>query len=550
MSRPPSTAHGVTRRVFLRTTAAGGALAVSGPMACVPAPAETATQPAGDFPLEEVTLEALQGAMTSGEWTAAALVDAYLERIDAVNLEGPALRAIIEVNPEARDIAAALDRERGDTGPRGPLHGVPVVLKDNIDTADAMTTTAGSLALEGWRPPRDAGVAERLRAAGAVLIAKANLSEWANFRSTRSSSGWSARGGQCRNPYVLDRNPCGSSSGSGVAVSANLTALAIGTETDGSIVCPSSATGVVGIKPTVGLLSRAGIIPISHTQDTPGPIARTVHDAAVLLGVLAGTDPRDPATAEADRRGLSDYTPFLDPAGAGGRRIGVARRLFGFHDAVDAIMASALEALREAGAVLVDPVDLRAGAGASAALGAAETDVLLYEFKADLDAYLGARPPSAEVRSLADLIGFNERNAAVEMPYFGQERLLAAEAKGPLSEPAYLAAVATARDLSREAGIDRVMDQYRLDALLAPTGGPAWTTDLVNGDHFGGGSSAYPAVAGYPNVSVPAGEVHGLPVGLSFFGRAWSEPTLIGIAYAFEQATGARLVPRFRPTVV
>ena len=543
---------GVTRRTFLRSSAVGGALVVASPSACAAEPASTAAQPSvpGDgFPLEETSIADLQSGMTSGEWTARGIVDAYLDRIEALNLVGPALRAILDVNPDAREQADALDRERQASGPRGPLHGVPVVLKDNIDTADQMTTTAGSLALEGWRAPEDAGVAARLRAAGAVLLAKANLSEWANFRSTRSSSGWSGRGGQCRNPYVLDRNPCGSSSGSGVAVSANLTTVAIGTETDGSIVCPASANGIVGIKPTVGLVSRAGIIPISHTQDTAGPMARTVRDAAVLLGMLAGTDPRDPATAEADVRGLVDYTPFLDPGGLRGMRVGVARRFLGFHEAVDAVVEMAIAALREGGAEIVDPVDLRPGGRAAGTLGASETEVLLYEFKADLNAYLAARPPDAGVRSLADLIAFNERHAADEMPYFGQERLVQAEAKGPLSDPGYLAALAAARRLSRDDGIDRTMDQDRLDAIIAPTGGPAWTTDLVNGDHFGGGSSGYPAAAGYPNISVPAGEVHGLPVGLSFFGRAWSEPTLIQIAYAFEQATAVRQVPRMRPTL-
>ncbi len=493
--------------------------------------------------------------MTSGEWTARSITEAYLTRIEQLNLQGPSLRAVIETNPDALVIADELDRERRAQGARGPLHGVPIVLKDNIDTGDRMTTTAGSLALSGWVPPQDSAVAARLRAAGAVLLAKANLSEWANFRSTRSSSGWSGRGGQCRNPYVLDRNPCGSSSGSGVAVSANLAAVAIGTETDGSIVCPSSASGIVGIKPTVGLVSRAGVIPISHTQDTAGPMARTVRDAAMVLGAMAGVDPRDPATAESEMRGLTDYTPFLEANGLGGVRVGVARRFLGFHDGVDQIVEQAIAALRAAGAVIVDPVDLRPSGRPAAgdvvtSMGAAETEVLLYEFKADLNAYLAERGPDAEVRSLADLIAFNERNASDEMPYFGQERLLAAEEKGPLSEPRYLAALAAARRLSRADGIDRTMDDHELDAIIGPTGGPAWVTDLVNGDHFGGSSSGYPAVAGYPNITVPAGEVHGLPVGLSFFGRAWSEPTLIRIAFSFEQTTRARRVPRFLPTLV
>ncbi len=556
---PVNTRH-VTRRGFLRSSAAGGALAIAGPLACAPTEgpepdgegAAAPIAPVEDFPLEEITIDALQEAMESGEWTARSVTEAYLARIAQLNLEGPSLRAVIETNPDVLVMAAELDRQRQATGPRGPLHGVPIVLKDNIDTGDRMTTTAGSHALAGWVSPLDSGVAARLRRAGAVLLAKANLREWANFRSTRSSSGWSGRGGQCRNPYVLDRNPCGSSSGSGVAVSANLAAVAIGTETDGSIVCPSSANGVVGIKPTVGLVSRVGIIPISHTQDTAGPMARTVRDAALVLGVLAGTDPNDPATADSDRLGLTDYTPFLESDGLRGMRIGVARSFLGFHDAVDQVMESALEAMRAAGAVIVDPVDLRTSRpapGGFSNLGAAEAEVLLYEFKAGLNAYLAVRGPSAEVRSLADLIAFNERNADTEMPYFGQERLIEAESKGPLTDERYLAALAASSHLSRAEGIDRTMDAHRLDAIVGPTGGPAWVTDLVNGDHFGGSSSQYPAAAGYPSISVPAGNIHGLPVGVSFFGRAWSEPTLIRIAYGFEQTTQARLVPRFLPTL-
>lgn len=541
---------GITRRTFLRSSAAAGAMAGVGPLACSPPPAQATVQvQTGDFPLEELGVAALGTAMAAGEWTSRQVVDAYLQRIDQMNEAGPALRAIIEVNPEASAQADQLDRERRSGMIRGPLHGVPVVLKDNIDTADQMTTTAGSLALQGWLAPRDAGLVERLRAGGALILAKANLSEWANFRSTRSSSGWSGRGGQCRNPYVLDRNPCGSSSGSGVVVSANLSMLAVGTETDGSIVCPASANGVVGVKPTVGLVSRSGVIPISESQDTAGPMARTVADAAVLLGVLAGVDPRDPATEEAGDRGLADYTGFLDADGARGMRIGVARRFLGFHEEVDRVVESAIAVLRDLGAVVVDPVDLGATGGSGMSLGAAETEVLLFEFKTGLNAYLSARPLEAEVRSLTELIAFNQRHADEEMPYFGQERLLEAEARGPQSDPRYLTALATARRLARDEGIDRTMDEHRLDAILGATGGPAWTTDLVNGDHFGGSSSVYPAVAGYPNISVPAGAVHGLPVGVSFFGRAWSEPLLIRIAYGFEQATRARRVPELRPSL-
>ena len=547
--------RGVSRRDFLRSSTIGGALTIAGPVACRPAlspesAAPVAEMTANEFAFEETTIAALQAGMTTGEWTARSITEAYLARIEQLNLQGPALRAVLEPNPDAVSVADALDRERRAQGPRGPLHGVPILLKDNIASADRMTTTCGSLALSGWVPPEDSGVAARLREAGAVLLGKANLSEWANFRSTRSSSGWSGRGGQCRNPYVLDRNPCGSSSGSAVAASANLVAVAIGTETDGSIVCPSSANGIVGIKPTVGLVSRAGVIPISRTQDTAGPMARTVRDAAIVLGAIAGVDPRDPATTDSETWGLSDYTPFLEADGLRDMRIGLARRFLGFHEAVDQVVEHAVEAMRAAGAVVVDPVDLRpsgrpAELGVMTNMGAAETEVLLYEFKADLNAYLARRGPDAEVRSLADLIAFNERHAADEMPYFGQERLLAAEAKGPLSDSTYLAALAATRRLSRAEGIDRTMDEHQLDAIIGPTGGPAWVTDLVNGDHFGGGSSGYAAVAGYPNITVPAGSVHGLPVGLSFFGRAWSEPTLIRIAYAFEQTTQARRVPRF-----
>ncbi len=550
--RPENSGDGLSRRDFLRVSGVAGALAVteSSGAGGIGAPAragQPASAGADDFPLAETTIADLQEGLASGEWTTRSLAEAYLSRIEQIDGRGPTLRSVLETNPDALAIADRLDRERGEGRLRGPLHGIPVLLKDNIDTADRMTTTAGSLALAGWVPPEDSGVAARLRQAGALLLGKTNLSEWANFRSTRSSSGWSGRGGQCRNPYVLDRNPCGSSSGSGAAVSANLAAAAIGTETDGSIVCPSTANGIVGIKPTVGLVSRAGVIPISHTQDTAGPMARTVRDAAVVLGVLAGPDPRDPATAASDTRGLADYTPFLDPAGLRDARIGVARQFLGFHAGVERVVEQAIDAMRAAGAVVVDPVVLGPGAGRS--LQMAETDVLFYEFKAGLNGYLARRGSGAEVRSLAELIAFNERNAETEMPYFGQERLIAAEAKGPLSEPAYLMALATARRLSRADGIDRTMDEHRLDAIVGPTGGPAWVTDLVNGDHFGGSSSAYPAAAGYPNITVPAGAVHGLPVGLSFFGRAWSEPTLVRIAYAFEQTTQARRAPRFRPTI-
>jgi amidase len=494
-------------------------------------------------PVEEATISDLQRRMAEGSLSAAALTQAYLERIRALDGEGPALRSVIETNPDAPAIAAALDQERKERGSRGPLHGIPVLLKDNVDTADRNTTTAGSLALAGSVPPRDAFVARRLRAAGAVLLGKANLSEWANIRSTRSTSGWSARGGQCRNPYALDRNPCGSSSGSAVAVSANLCALAVGTETDGSVVCPSSANGIVGIKPTLGLVSRQGIIPIAHSQDTAGPMARTVRDAAVLLGVLAGVDADDAATAESRGRAPVDDAAGLDRAALRGARIGVHRKAFGFHRDVDRVLEGALDVLKREGAVLVDPADVpHAGE-----YDETELEVLLYELKADLAAYFATRP-AAPMKTLADVIAFNEAHRAEEMPYFGQELFLRAEAKGPLTDKAYLDALATNRRLSRTEGIDAVMDQHRLDAIVAPTGGPAWLTDLVNGDHFGGGSSTAPAVAGYPNVSVPAGYVFGLPIGLSFFGRAWSDALVIRLAHAFEQATNVRRPPRFLPT--
>jgi amidase len=526
-----------TRRDFLRLGSMGGALALSRGGAPLASPAA--------FEFEEATLEDLQRRMAAGTLTARRLTAAYLSRIAALDGKGPALHHVIETSPDALKVAEALDAERRAKGARGPLHGIPILLKDNVGTADKMTTTAGSLALAGSIPPRDATVARKLREAGAVLLGKANLSEWANIRSNRSSSGWSARGGQAKNPYVLDRNPCGSSSGSAAAVAANLCALAIGTETDGSIVCPSSANGIVGIKPTLGLVSRAGIIPIAHSQDTAGPMARTVRDAAVLLGALVGVDDRDLATAEAASRGGSDYTRFLDADGLRGARIGVVRKSFGFNPRVDRLMEDALAEMVRRGAVLVDPADIpHAGE-----YDDSELEVLLFELKADLAAYLQALGPAAPVKTLADVIAFNEAHRAEEMPYFGQELFVKAEEKGPLTTPAYRDALEKNQRLSRAEGLDAVMDQHRLDALVAPTGGPAWTTDLVNGDHFSGGSSTAPAVAGYPNVNVPVGNIYGLPVGISFIGRAWSESTLLKLAFAFEQATHFRRPPRFLPTV-
>jgi len=495
------------------------------------------------FELEEVTVAELQRRMAAGELTSRRLVESYLGRIAAVDRRGPELCSVIEANPEAEAIADALDAERRAKGPRGPLHGIPVLVKDNIDTADRMTTTAGSLALSGSHPSVDAAVARRLRDAGAVILGKANLSEWANFRSSRSVSGWSGRGGQCRNPYALDRSPCGSSSGSGAAVSANLTALAVGTETDGSIVCPSSTCGVVGIKPTVGLVGRAGIIPISQTQDTAGPMARTVADAAALLTAMAGPDPGDRATADAAAH-ATDYARSLDADGLRGARLGVARNLAGFHPDTDKLFDEAVAELRRAGAEVIDPADVPN----LKKLGDPELEVMLFEFKAGLEAYLAALGPKAPIRTLADAIAFNERNREREMPYFGQELFLKAQEKGPLTTPAYREALEKCRTLSRKEGLDVVLDKHRLDAVVAPTGAPAWVIDPVSGDHFVGGSSTPAAVAGYPSLCVPMGFVFGLPVGLSFIGRAWSEAVLVRLAYAYEQRTRHRRPPRFLTT--
>ncbi len=496
------------------------------------------------FELDEVTIAELQQAMQQGQHTARSITEAYLTRIEQTDKQGPALRSILEVNPDALQIADELDRERRAKGPRGPLHGIPVLIKDNLDTADKMTNTAGSLALEGSHPPQDSTVAKKLREAGAVLLAKTNLSEWANIRSEHSSSGWSARGGQCRNPYALDRNPCGSSSGSGAATSANLGAASIGTETDGSIVCPSNSNGLAGLKPTVGLVSRAGIIPISHTQDGAGPMTRTVRDAAIVLSAIAGADSRDAATAASAGKSHADYTRFLDAKGLKGARIGVARQYFGFHRDVDKVMEEALAEMKRQGAELIDPVALTK----DSAVGDAELLILLYELKSDLNAYFASLGAKAPVKSLADVIEFNEKNKDREMPYFGQELFIKAQAKGPLTAKDYLDALKKCRTLSREKGIDATMTRHKLDAVVGPTGGPAWLTDLVNGDHFGGGVSTLPAVAGYPHITVPAGFIRGLPVGISFFGRAWSEPVLLKIAYSFEQATRHRRAPKFLPT--
>ena len=525
------------RRNFLQTTATTLAVAITKPASSFPPP------PA--FELDELTIAELQQGLQSGKYTSRSLVEKYSERIDDVDKRGPKLNSVIELNPDREEIAAALDRERKERGPRGPLHGIPILIKDNIDTRDKMMTTAGSLAMIGAKPSQDAFIVKKLRDAGAVILGKTNLSEWANFRSTKSSSGWSARGGQTKNPYALDRNPCGSSSGSGVAPSANLCAAAIGTETDGSIVCPSSANSLVGIKPTIGLVSRAGIIPIAHSQDTAGPMARTVADAAIILGALVGEDPRDKSTAQGRGKSYTDYTRFLDKNGLKGMRIGVARNYMGFNQTVDDLIQQSKDAMGRLGATLIDPADIPT----KGKFDDSEFEVLLYEFKADLNAYFESLGASTTIRSLKELIAFNESKRESEMPYFGQDIFEKAQAKGPLTDRKYLQALRKNHLLSRTQGIDFVMKKHRLDALIAPTGGPPWPTDWANGDHFTGGYSSASAVAGYPHITVPAGYVYGLPVGISFFGSAYSEPTLIKIAYAFEQATKARRPPKFLPTV-
>lgn len=531
---------GVTRRSLLKSAAVLPAMSAARVVAS--AQASLRSSNAKPFEFEETTISELQGRMKSGEVSSRSLTQAYLTRIEELDKAG--LNSVIELNPEAMAIAGSLDQERHEKRPRGPLHGIPVLIKDNIDTADRMLTTAGSLALMESRPARDSGVAQKLREAGAVILGKTNLSEWANIRSSHSTSGWSGRGGLTKNPYALDRNPCGSSSGSGAAASGNLCTVAVGTETDGSIVCPSSANGIVGIKPTLGLVSRAGIIPIAHSQDTAGPMARTVHDAAILLGALAGTDPRDAATAQADSKRQRDYTQFLDPNGLKGARIGVARKYFGFNDAVDQLMNNVVAEMKSAGAVIVDPADLES----YGKFDDTELLVLMYELKADLNSYLAERA-DPQVKTLADVIAFNDKNRSKEMPYFGQDLFLKAQEKGPLTDKAYTDALKANHSLSRQHGIDGVMDKFHLDALVAPTGGPAWMTDLPNGDHAAGGSSNAAAVAGYPNINVPAGFVFGLPVGISFFGRAWSEPTLLKIAYGFEHLTKVRKPPQFLETI-
>ena len=542
----------LSRREFVQYAAVTGLaapLSAAG-LAAEPAPAGRTPAPSyappPPFELEEVTILQLQDGLKSGKYTSRRLCTAYLARIQQIDGAGPTLRSVIETNPDALSLADAADADRKAGHVRGPLHGIPVLIKDNIATGDRMKTTAGSLALADAPAPRDSTVAKRLRDAGAIIIGKTNLSEWANFRSTHSVSGWSGRGGLCKNPYALDRNACGSSSGTGAAISANLAAVGVGSETDGSIVCPSGANSLVGIKPTLGLVSRRGIVPISHTQDTAGPMARTVADAAALLGVLAGVDPDDAATAAAGGHIEADYTKFLDPNGLKGARIGVARaKFFGYSSVTDKLVAAAIDAMKQAGAVIVDPADIpHAGE-----YDDAEFTVLLYEFKADLNAYLAGLGAQAPNKTLGDLIAWNDRNHDRELAYFGQEIFTMAQDKGPLTDDAYIEALAHCRRLSRTEGLDAVFAKEKLDALVAPTGSPAWTTDLVNGDHFLGASSTPAAVSGYPSITVPVGYVHGLPVGMSFIGTAWSEPTLIRLSYAYEQAVKPRRAPRFLPTL-
>ncbi len=537
------------RRDFLRL-GIGSGLAVAGFTSAVLAErVRNQTGLPSELPgtgIEEATIADLGKKMASGSESARSITEQYLARIETLDKSGPKLASVLELNPDCLKIADQLDTERKAKGARSPLHGIPVLIKDNIDTADGMMTTAGSLALVGAKPPSDAFLVRQLRAAGAIILGKTNLSEWANIRSSKSTSGWSGRGGLTRNPYALDRNTSGSSSGSAVATSSNFCAAAIGTETDGSIVSPSSINGIVGIKPTVGLVSRTGVVPISHSQDTAGPMARCVADAAILLTALAGTDGEDSATSSNPAKVKLDYTTFLDPSGLKGARIGVVRKYFGFLDGVDHVIEGVLDVLKHEGAVLVDPVEI----DAIGKMDEAETTVLLYELKADMKAYLSRLGPAAPVHSLKEIIEFNEKNASREMPYFGQDMFQKAEAKGPLTEKEYLDALEKNHRMSREDGIDAVMAKFNLDALVAPTDGPAWVTDLVCGDHFLGGSSNLAAVAGYPSITVPAGFLFGLPLGVSFFGRAWSEATLVKIAYAYEQAANARKKPTYRPTAV
>ncbi|HUT82885.1 MAG TPA: amidase [Candidatus Bathyarchaeia archaeon] len=495
--------------------------------------------------MKEYSIKQLQEMMDTGEITAKILVEQFLKRIKDIDKQGPKINAIIELNPDALQIAENLDKERKEQGARGLLHGIPIVIKDNIDTADKMMTTAGSLALDDHLAKYDAFIVQKLRDAGAIILGKANLSEWANFRSRRSSSGWSSRGRQTKNPYVLDRSPCGSSSGSAVAVAANLCVVAIGTETDGSVICPSQINGIVGIKPTFGLVSRSGIIPIAHSQDIAGPMARTVQDATILLSVISGVDENDKSTINTKEKIAKDYTEYLVKDGLNGARIGVARNFFGFNKQVDELMEQAITTMKELGAIIIDPTNLET----IQELRDPEYEVLLYEFKNDLNEYLASHEVVNENRSMKDIIEYNEKNREKIMPYFGQEHFIAAEEKGPLTDEKYLEALEKCKRISQVEGIDKVITEHELDAIIAPSGGPAWTIDLLNGDRFSGGSSSAAAVSGYPSITVPLGYIHGLPVGISFFSGAFQEPVLLKLAYAFEQKTKARKSPEFIPTL-
>jgi amidase len=538
--------RGITRRALLETTLAAGAAMAILPTLAAASPSDPLIPPVPSFDLDEVTVADLRARMEKGELTSRAVTEKYLARIAAMDRSGPELRHILELNPDALQIADTLDAERKKGKVRGPLHGIPILLKDNIDTHDRLTTTAGSLAMAGSIAARDSFVAERLRAAGAVILGKTNLSEWANIRSNHSSSGWSGRGGQARNPYSLDRNCSGSSSGSAGSVAANLCALAMGSETDGSIVSPASTCGIVGLKPTLGLVSRAGVIPIAHSQDTTGPMARTVMDAAILLGAIAGADPRDEATSQIPKDAVVDYAAGLRPDGLKGARLGIFRKGFGVTSKADPILEEAVRALRAGGATIVDNIELENA-------GKYDNDellVLLYELKADLNKYLAGLGPNVAVRTLADVIAFNERNRERELQYFGQELFLQAQEKGDLNSKEYVDALAKCRDLSRGKGVDATLEKNKVDALVGITGGPAWIIDLVNGDSYTGGNSTPAAVAGYPHVTVPAGFIQGLPIGLSIFGPAWSEATILRYAYAYEQATKARRPPQFRSRAI
>jgi len=491
--------------------------------------------------MQEQNIFEYQQKMKSGELTARQLTELFLKRIDSLDRNGPRLNSVIETNPDALSIASTLDGERRAGKVRSLLHGIPILLKDNIDTQDAMQTTAGSLAMEGNIAARDAFIVKQLRKAGAIILGKTNLSEWANFRGKNSISGWSSRGGLTRNPYALDRSACGSSSGSGAAVAANLSAVAAGTETDGSIICPAQTNGIVGIKPTLGLLSRSGIIPIAHSQDTAGPMARTVADAAIMLGAMTGVDERDSATSVSAKYRLRDYTKFLDANGLKGARIGVARNMAGTDPRIIKIFEACMDVMKQLGAILIDPADLPN----FNKFGKTESEVLHYEFKADLNKYLATA--HARVKSMADVIQFNEENKERVLQYFGQEHMLTAQAKGGLRDKKYRAALANNLLLTRKNGIDVTIKKYKLDALIVPSGGPAWMIDMVNGDSLNWDmeSTSPAAVAGYPHITVPAGYILGLPVGISFFSKAWQEPTLIKLAYAFEQATKTRKPPEF-----